>query len=73
MRSLFYIQFIPFPTYYLALIVTDADFYALINVKIIPASSWRTLGGSAWRRYVDAAWRREHRRQHGSQGLEVRV
>lgn len=44
MRSLLYIQLIPFPTHYLVLVVTDTDFrYALISVKIVPDSMYQSL------------------------------
>lgn len=43
-RSLLYIQLIPFPTHYLVLVVTDTDFrYALISVKIVPDSMYQSL------------------------------
>jgi mediator of RNA polymerase II transcription subunit 14 len=43
-RSVLYIQLIPFPTHYLVLVVTDTDFrYALISVKIIPDSKYQSL------------------------------
>ncbi|KAH9963764.1 mediator complex subunit MED14-domain-containing protein [Russula dissimulans] len=43
-RSLLYIQLIPFPTHYLVLVVTDTDFrYALISVKVVPDSMYQSL------------------------------
>ncbi|KAI9510089.1 mediator complex subunit MED14-domain-containing protein [Russula earlei] len=43
-RSLLYIQLIPFPTHYLVLVVTDTDFrYALISAKIVPESMYQSL------------------------------
>jgi hypothetical protein len=43
-RSLLYIQLVPFPTHYLVLVVTDTDFrYALISVKIVPDSMYQSL------------------------------
>lgn len=43
-RSLPYIQLIPFPTHYLVLVVTDPDFcYTLISVKIVPNSMYQSL------------------------------
>ena len=43
-RSLLYIQLMPFPTHYLVLVVTDTDFrYALISVGIVPESIYQSL------------------------------
>jgi mediator of RNA polymerase II transcription subunit 14 len=43
-RSLLYIQLMPFPTHYLVLVVTDTDFrYALISVRIIPEGIYQSL------------------------------
>jgi len=42
--ALLHIQLVPFPTHYLVLVVTDTDFrYALISVKIVPDSIYRSL------------------------------
>ena len=44
MRSLLYIQLMPFPTHYLVLVVTDTDFrYALISVRIVPEGIYQSL------------------------------
>ena len=44
MRSLLYIQLMPFPTHYLVLVVTDTDFrYALISVSIVPEGIYQSL------------------------------
>jgi hypothetical protein len=43
-RSLLYIQLMPFPTHYLVLVVTDTDFrYALISVRIVPEGIYQSL------------------------------
>lgn len=44
MRSLLYIQLMPFPTHYLVLVVTDTDFrYALISVRVVPEGIYQSL------------------------------
>lgn len=44
MRSLLYIQLMPFTTHYLVLVVTDTDFrYALISVRIGPEGIYQSL------------------------------
>jgi len=43
-RSLLYIQLMPFTTHYLVLVVTDTDFrYALISVRIGPEGIYQSL------------------------------
>jgi hypothetical protein len=43
-RSLLYIQLMPFPTHYLVLVVTDTDFrHALIRVRIVPEGIYQSL------------------------------
>lgn len=43
-RSLLYIQLMPFPTHYLVLVVTDTDFrYALISVRVGPEGIYQSL------------------------------
>jgi hypothetical protein len=43
-RSLLYIQLMPFPTHYLVLVVTDTDFrYALISVRVVPEGIYQSL------------------------------
>jgi hypothetical protein len=43
-RSLLYIQLMPFPTHYLVLVVTDTDFrHALISVRIVPEGMYQSL------------------------------